>query len=87
MIIKYKEYTLEPEGRCYNLYKTKTAHKKSTGHAYLTDDVIGYGMRFETCIEHIAKDIMSDIKETKSLKQYIEQYRLLRAEILNSIEK
>lgn len=85
MKITYKNYTIEPEARAYNLWKTVVGFKKETKEKYNREDSLGYGMQFETCIEAIIKDSLADRKESISLRQYIDEYKSLKSEILNAI--
>jgi len=82
MNIKYGAYRLEPEGRSFNLYKdTGKLNKKQRP----VEQTMGYGMRFETCIETIIKDKLADIGEILTLRGYIDEYRALKTELLETI--
>lgn len=85
MNIEYENYLLEPEFRQFNLYKT-IQRKKKDGTLYDDTVVIGYGMRFETCIEAICKDKMADRDELIGIRQYLDEYKKLKDEILLDIE-
>jgi len=81
MTIQYKEYTLEPEGNAFNLYKNVPTESKK-GVKGFRDDVMGFAMRFETCIEAIIKDKMASRDEILTLRQYIDEYKELKDEVL-----
>ena len=93
MKIKYKNYTFEPEGRRFNLFKTIRANKidkttkKPTGEEYDRDDVLGYGMSFDLCIETIISDLMCAKEEEMSLRQFIDEYKGLKIQLLEEISK
>ena len=88
MKIQFKNYTLEPDGRNFNLYKTvsatatKETKERSIGETYNRDVEMGYGMRFETCVQSIITDMMADRNEVVTLRQYIDEYKALKNEIL-----
>jgi len=86
MNIEYENYLLEPEFRQFNLYKS-IQRKRKDGTLYDDTVVMGYGMRFETCIEAICKDKMADRNETISIRKYIYEYNLLNDEILLNIQQ
>lgn len=81
MNIQYGKYRLEPEGRSFNLIKTTDRVSKKGGLVELS---MGYGMRFETCIESIITDKLADRDETFTLRQYIDEYKALRTELLET---
>jgi hypothetical protein len=85
MKIKFKEYTLEPEGARYNLYKTVQATNKKTNEKYDTEQNIGYGMTMETAIDIMAKDILNDVQAIVSLETYLQKYKEIVNEILTKI--
>ena len=93
MNIVYKNYTLEPEGRNYNLYKTVKAKKvdkltkQPTGEEYEKDINYGYAMTFEICVETIIKDMLCEREEAFSLRQYIDEYKQLKCNLLDEIDK
>ena len=92
MEIKYKNYTLEPEGTTFNLHKEVTVNistkpekgKKSvpTGKTKTKKEIMGWGMSFERCVEHIIKDTMNSKKVTLTLRKYIDEYKALKTKIL-----
>lgn len=88
MKIQFKNYTLEPDGRNFNLHKTvmatatKETKERSVGETYERDVEMGYGMRFETCIQTIITDMMADRDTVFTLRQYIDEYKALKDEIL-----
>jgi hypothetical protein len=40
-------------------------------------------MRFETCVESIIKDLLSGRDEQFTLRQYIDEYKKLKTELLD----
>ena len=92
MKIKYKNYTLEPEGRRFNLYKTVKANKidkktkKPTGEVYDREENYGYGMSFDLCIETIISDSLCEKNEELSLRQYIDEYKELKSSLIEEIK-
>ena len=78
----YKNYTLEPEDRRFNLYKAVTRTKEATGEKYDSQDSLGYGMSLDHCIETIITDSLADKQETLTLRQYIDEYKKLKTEVL-----
>ncbi len=92
MKIKFRDYTLEPEGRNFNLYKLvtivaeKDTKNQKKGQEYKTDKNMGWSMRFETCIDTIIKDVMNERDVVLELKEYIAEYRSLKEEVLLSVE-
>ena len=94
MEIKYKNYTLEPEGTVFNLHKevnvnicTKEGKKNvPTGKTKTKKEIMGWGMSFERCIEHIIKDTMNKGKATLTLRKYIDEYKALKTKILEEVK-
>lgn len=93
MKIKYKEYTLEPEGTHYNLYKDvrkeigtpvgkKGERSKPTGKFKTITENVGWGMSFEHCVEIIIKSSLNSKKDVVSLRKYIDEYKELKTKIL-----
>jgi hypothetical protein len=83
MKITYKNFLLEPEGRAFNLYKIIERKNKKSGVYLPFNEIIGYGMRFETCVESIIKDLLSGRDEQFTLRQYIDEYKKLKTELLD----
>ena len=97
MKIKYKEYTLEPEGTLFNLYRdvkkptyTKVGIKgerpTTTGKFHVVNENLGWSMSFERCVEIIIKNSLNSKKETLSLRKYIDEYKSLKSKILEEVK-
>lgn len=80
MKIKYEVYTVEPEGRNFNLYKTVSAKVKGVDSTRELD--LGWGLRFETVIETIIKDKMAEGNEVFTLREYVDEYKKVKDDIL-----
>ncbi len=80
MKIKYEVCTVEPEGRNYNLYKTVKNTVK--GVASTKEESYGFGLRFETVIETIIKDKLSEGNEVFTLREYVDEYKKVKDDIL-----
>lgn len=85
MNIRYKEYTIEPDGANFNLFK-EVDGKTKTGEAKVINQSIGWGMKFTTCIDRIIKDTLASRTETVSLAYFVDEYRKLKNEIIETIE-
>lgn len=85
MNIKYKNYTIEPDGANFNLSK-EVDRKTKEGVLKKVNLTLGWGMRFTTCIDRIIKDTLADSNETISLAYFIDEYRKLKNEITETIE-
>lgn len=85
MKIKYKNYTIEPEGANFNLFKESDSKSKTTGEVSKVNTNIGWGMKFTTCIDRIIKDTLADNNETVSLAYFIDEYRKLKNKITETI--
>ncbi len=85
MKIKYEKYTIEPENNQFNLYKSVKSIKKDTGLEYEREENMGWGMRYETCIERIIKDKLAERDEIISLRKYIDEYKLLKTNLLDAL--
>ena len=85
MNIKYKNYTIEPDGANFNLSK-EVDGKTKTGESKLSTRSLGWGMKFTTCIDRIIKDTLADRRETVSLTHFVDEYRKLKNEILETVE-
>ena len=94
MEIKYKEYTLEPEGTNFNLHKDVIVNVSikegkvlvKTGETKIKKETIGWGMSFERCVEHILKDTMNSKKVVLTLRKYIDEYKSLKTKILEEVK-
>ena len=94
MKIQYKEYTLEPENTHYNLYKEREGKVMEkvdgklvdTGNVQQVVETLGYGMSFEHCVEIIIKDILNTREEIVSLRQYINEYKELKTNLLEDVQ-
>jgi len=84
MNIKYKNYTIEPDGANFNL--SKEVDGISKGIKVKVSQSLGYGMRFTTCIDRIIKDTLADRTETVSLTHFVDEYRNIKNEITETIE-
>ena len=93
MDIVYKNYKAYAERGRFNLYKEKRQkamqdtknHKK--GDIIKTEISIGFGLRFESVIENIIKDKLADKKIVVTVKEYLEQYKKMKNEILDSLKE
>ena len=76
---------MTPEGSGFNLFKKtgRTSINKKTGKESSIDDNMGWGMRFERCVEIIIKDILAEDAEVLSLRQYIDEYKKLHEDLLS----
>jgi len=81
MNIQYENYTFEPEGRTFNLFKTVKAKNAKTKKEYDKKNVLGWGMRFETCIETVITDKLADRQESLTLRQFVDEYKGIKEEI------
>lgn len=86
MKIEYGIYSIEPENMAYNLFKKVVAKKKKTGEEYENNLNLGWGMRFETCIEKMITDSLADNQSTVSLREYIDEYRKIREDFLLKVK-
>lgn len=91
MDILYENYKLEPQGSRFDLYeqiKVKTVNKE-TGKEETKDDwkIVGYSIRFETCLHAIITRQIPKKKKGKSLtiEQYIQAYKVERQKVSKSL--
>ena len=87
-MIKIREYNITPcmnAPKRYDLSKTVTKTKKSTGEKYEGTNDIGYGMPLESCIENIIFLEVNKGNEITDLKQYIETYKKVKDEIIQIV--
>jgi len=95
MKIKIHDYILTPSvnaTRVWDLSQKITRNKVDkktrveTGETYEDEQMIGYGMRLEACIMQIIADNLNKKEETVSLKQYLNEYKKEKDEILKILE-
>jgi hypothetical protein len=77
---------MQPEDTRFNLYKTVDTKNKKTGAITPKESVIGYGMEFETCIDRIAKDILSSKNEVVSFDGFIKAYQKVVGDIKGTLK-
>lgn len=92
MDIKYKNYKLIQQAVGFDLIQLVESRKigdgtpqKPTGELYMKENLIGYNMQLESCINKIITLELLEYKELVELKDYIVKYREIAEEIKKAI--
>ena len=91
-IIINDKYYLEQQGVNYDLYKinitkggTYKGRDVEAGNKYAIN--MGYSMSMERCIQHVISDSIDDKHEQLTLKKYLDEYKLERQIITESLKE
>lgn len=86
-MIRYKNYSLEPESGRFNLYKEITikADPKKNIPEHPSTIVMGYSMQFGYALHLIVTDILEQDEEDATIPQYINAYKSEKESLLNAI--
>ena len=89
-MIKYKKYLIEQEQTWFNLHESKKAKNKTTGKFYDTTTTHGHGYNFPGLIEKIKLlEVGKKVEkgEIETLKQWVDEYKVLHDEIKDILSK
>jgi len=88
MIIKIDErfYLNQSNSDRFDLVEKVVRSKKDSEETYEAENVLGYDMQIENCIKKIIAERLKDNKETVSLKQFLEEYKKEKEQLLKTIK-
>lgn len=73
-------------GNRFDLIEKVVRNKKDSEETYEGENVLGYDMQIESCINLIIAEKFKDNKETVSLKQFLEEYKKEKEQLLKTIK-
>ena len=87
MIIAYKKFEIEVGEHSYDLYH-KRPPKQRHNNKVIGNEVrvsLGYFTKLDSCIEKIIQIELSNRKEIIDLPHFLELYRSLKEDIINTV--
>ena len=70
----------------FDLIEKVIRQKKDSEDTYEAENILGYDMQLESCINTIISEKLKDKKETVTLKQFLEEYKKEKEQLLKTIK-
>jgi hypothetical protein len=70
----------------FDLIEKVIRQKKDSKDTYEAENVLGYDMSLETCVGNIISEKLKENKETVTLKQFLEEYKKEKEQLLKTIK-
>lgn len=70
----------------FDLVEKVVRQKKDSEDTYEAENILGYDMKIESCINTIISEKLKTKEETVTLKQFLEEYKKEKEQLLKTIK-